>query len=253
MKIKKRYYKLVANDQTLKRVLSSSDAGKYPTIGRFLPPSAASQAVFQAAVTPAPVPAAKLAADQAAQADLDLLDQLVGQTILNRSNPSSPNQNQLTQDQSPQVSSRAKELQNNLPVLEVTQEQVPVAEVAPVLEVAEVAPTTETASSVEVSPNPELAELSKELQEVSKETKEQRDQAEIKQKQQEISNLAAAAATPIAVSDKPVVVLPITAKSKEEAKFKSTKYSVKWLVEWCEKIAKVFSGAVVYKEEIEDV
>jgi hypothetical protein len=48
-----------------------------------------------------------------------------------------------------------------------------------------------------------------------------------------------------------VVVLPITEKSKEEAKFKSTKYSVRWLLEWCQKVAKIFSGAVVYKEEVE--
>jgi len=49
-----------------------------------------------------------------------------------------------------------------------------------------------------------------------------------------------------------VVVLPITAKSKEEAKFKSTKYSVRWLLEWCDKIKKMFLGAVVYKEEVEN-
>lgn len=238
----------MANDQTLKRVLSSSSIGKYPTIGKFLPPSAASQAVFQAAATPMPVPAAKIEAMEAAEADLDLLDQLVGQTILNRANPSSANQNSAAL-----VSSRAKEAQNNLPTSEVNQEQVATMEVPETVEAAEVVPLAEVAGSAEVAPNQELAELSKELQEVSKETKEQRDQAEIKQKQQEISDLAAAAATPVAVSDKPVVVLPITAKSKEEAKFKSTKYSVKWLVEWCEKIAKVFSGAVVYKEEIEDV
>lgn len=244
MKIKKRYYKFVANDQTLKRVLSSSDPSKYPTIGKFLPPSAASQAVFQAAVAPVSVPAAKLEADQAAQADLDLLDQLVGQTILNRTNPTYSNQDSSAINQSSQVSSRAKEAQNNLSVLEASQDQA---------QVIETAQNVEVAPQVEAAPNSELAELSKELQEVSKETKEQRDQAEIKQKQQEISNLAATATTPVAVSDKPVVVLPITAKSKEEAKFKSTKYSVKWLVEWCEKIAKVFSGAVVYKEEIEDV
>lgn len=230
----------MANDQTLKRVLSSSSAGNYPTIGRFLPPSGGSQAVFQATPAPAPVPAAKLEATKAAEADLDLLDKLVGQTILNRANPASDNQKQFASNQSTQVSSRAKEVQNNLP-------SVNTVESAKIVEVAE------TASSAETASNPELAELSKELQEVSKETKEQRDQAEIKQKQQEISNLAATAAAPVAVSDKPVVVLPITAKSKEEAKFKSTKYSVKWLVEWCEKIAKVFSGAVVYKEEIEDV
>lgn len=233
----------MANDQTLKRVLSSSSANKYPMIGRFLPPSAMSQAVFQATTAQAPVPAVKIEADQAAQADLELLDQLVGQTILNRANPNSGNQGQSAQDQLTQVSSRAKEAQNNLSSIDAAEPT----------KIAETAPMAETASSEEVAANPELAELSKELQEVSKETKEQRDQAEIKQKQQEISNLAATASAPVVVSDKPVVVLPITAKSKEEAKFKSTKYSVKWLVEWCEKIAKVFSGAVVYKEEIEDV
>jgi hypothetical protein len=99
--------------------------------------------------------------------------------------------------------------------------------------------------------NPELRELSQEIKEVSKESQEQREQALIKEKQQEINNLATEAVVPVAVSNQPVVVLPITTKSKEEARFKSTKYSVRRLLEWCQKIAKMFAGAVVYKEEVD--
>jgi len=210
-------------------MFSSSDPGKYPTIGKFLPSTSKQQAVFPAAST-------KTDDQKEDQNDLDLLDQLVSQTILNRV-PAPSN------DQAPQVASqgtaRAKEF---------------LATNAEANAEAKAESTTEAAleSAPEALVSPEVAELSKELKEVSSETKEQREQAAIKEKQQEINNLAATVTTPVAVSDKPVVVLPITAKSKEEAKFKSTKYSVKWLVEWCVKVAKMFSGAVIYKEEVAD-
>ncbi|MBU1033418.1 hypothetical protein KKI22_00505 [Patescibacteria group bacterium] len=219
-------------------MFSSSDPGKYPTIGKFLPSTNKQQAVFPAAST-------KADDQKEDQNDLDLLDQLVSQTILNRVPAPST-------DQAPQVASqgtaRAKEFLAN----QVATES-PIVN-AEVNTEATAESTTEAAleSAPEALVSPEVAELSKELKEVSSETKEQREQAAIKEKQQEINNLAATVTTPVAVSDKPVVVLPITAKSKEEAKFKSTKYSVKWLVEWCIKVAKMFSGAVIYKEEIAD-
>jgi hypothetical protein len=163
--------------------------------------------------------------------DLELLDNLVATTLLSR-----------PQDQpQPTTGSRQKELLETAPApvdsaQEATQEAAPEA-------------GTEAAPAAE---SPELQELTAELREVSKETKEQREQAEIKEKQAAISELAKTAITPVSVSDKPVVVLPITAKSKEEARFKSPKHSVVWLWEWCKKIAKIFDGAVVYKEEVEN-
>jgi len=218
----------MANDHSLKRIFSSPSAQKYPTVGKFLPSLSNQKIVFDAP----PVQISAQADQQDSEENLNLLDDLVTKTLLSR--PSS---------QPAPVSGRAKENLANLNTSEQTVENTVAVEASP--EQAEAVDQAESLNTAEIS------ELSKELQEVSKETKEQREQAEIAQKQQEINNLVASASTPVAVSDKPVVVLPITEKSKEEAKFKSTRYSVRWLWEWCQKVAKIFSGAVVYKEEVE--
>ncbi len=47
----------------------------------------------------------------------------------------------------------------------------------------------------------------------------------------------------------PVVVLPITEEDEKKAKFKSPKYSIRWLVEWSHKIVKKFVGKVIYRVE----
>lgn len=230
MAIKKRYDNLVSNDQSLKRIFSGSNSSKYPTLGKFLPSFSKQKLVYSANSSDV----------SKNDADLELVDQLINQTLINR--------NELAAQDSTynaQSSARAKEILRN-EIIEPLPATEPRAEskVESNVEAGVEAPQ-------EIISNPELAELSKEIKEVSKETKEQREQALIKEKQQEINNLATEAVAPVAVSNKPVVVLPITAKSKEEAKFKTTKYSVKWLVEWCKKIAKMFSGAVVYKEEVD--
>lgn len=218
----------MANDHSLKRIFSSPSAQKYPTVGKFLPSLSSQKTVFSAP----PVQVPTQVEQQDSEENLNLLDDLVTKTLLSR--PSS---------QPAPVSGRAKENLANLNASEQALENAVAVEASP--EKAEAVDQAESLNTAEIS------ELSKELQEVSKETKEQREQAEIAQKQQEINNLVASASTPVAVSDKPVVVLPITEKSKEEAKFKSTRYSVRWLWEWCQKVAKIFSGAVVYKEEVE--
>lgn len=46
----------------------------------------------------------------------------------------------------------------------------------------------------------------------------------------------------------PVVVLPITEETEKKAAHKSTKFSIKWLVEWSHKIMKKFVGKVIYRE-----
>ena len=46
----------------------------------------------------------------------------------------------------------------------------------------------------------------------------------------------------------PVVVLPITPEIESQGKNKSTKMSVRWLVEWSRKIMKMFSGKVIYHQ-----
>jgi len=211
----------VSNSQSLKRIFSSSNASKYPTLGKFLPNFSKQTVVFTS--------------DD--DDKLDLFDNLINQTLNNQSDKPADISSSVNISQG---SARAKEtLNNQLPI-----ENVSVAETVQ-------APESQVEVPVEVVNNPELVELSKEIKEVSQESKEQREQALIKEKQQEIDRLATEVVAPVAVSNKPVVVLPITAKSKEEAKFKSTKYSVRWLVEWCKKIAKMFSGAVVYKEEVD--
>ena len=216
---KKRYDNLVSNDQSLKRIFSSSNSSKYPTLGKFLPSFSKQTVVFNNN--------SNQASDK--NGDLDLLDQLVSQTLLSKTDEAPT---EVTYQ--PQVVGRTKETLSN----QVSTESNPIVE-------------SNQESPAEYVSNPELAELSKEIKEVSKETKEQREQALIKEKQKEIDNLATEVVSPVAVSNKPVVVLPITAKSKEEAKFKTTKYSVRWLIEWCKKVAKMFSGAVVYKEEVD--
>jgi len=46
-----------------------------------------------------------------------------------------------------------------------------------------------------------------------------------------------------------VVVLPITPEIQKKGKRKSVKFSIRWLVEWSQKIIKMFQGKVVYREE----
>lgn len=229
---KKRYDILVSDNTSLKRILASQNLHKYQTMGKFLPSFSKQQVVFKGDDQPT----VQAPDNNTDDADLALADQLINQALLKRTTAVAEPVDQTATQNAP-TSSRAKELLNEQAT------QVP--------PVAETPVETPVEATKEAVTNPELAELSQEIKEVSKESKEQKEQALIKEKQQEINNLATQATTPVAVSDKPVVVLPITAKSKEEAKFKSTKYSVKWLWEWCKKIAKMFSGAVVYKEEVD--
>ncbi len=46
----------------------------------------------------------------------------------------------------------------------------------------------------------------------------------------------------------PVIVLPITPEIEKKGKSKSPKFSLRWLVEWSQKIIKIFSGKVIYRD-----
>ncbi len=46
----------------------------------------------------------------------------------------------------------------------------------------------------------------------------------------------------------PVIVIPITPQNEKEAQLKSTKFSIKWLVEWSHKLIKMFVGRVIYRQ-----
>lgn len=220
----------------LQRTLVAAGGAKYTTVAKLLATaSSPTQADLSAspAVSAAPTPTTARTSTQ--DRDLELLDSLVAETLAARDTD--------VAGVAPVTGPAARAKESWRQQSDVVAE-APVAVEAPV--------AAETTSVPETAPSAEMQELTQELQELGKESKEQREQALIKEKQQAINDLAAASTTPVAITDKPVVVLPITAKSKEEAKFKSTKYSIKWLWEWCQKVAKMFAGAVVYKEEVEE-
>jgi hypothetical protein len=261
--VKIRYTKTSMTSRSLHRVLTSDRVAKYATIGKFLgvapvvlvtgQPSVQSPAQPQpptlASTMPTSTQPTTVNPILELDPNLDLLDGLVAETLTNKSltSPATPTSQAIAAPQAA-VSTRAKE------VVSASSQDL----LAPKEQLVEATADSQEASgeaSTEVIPtveSQEVQELTKELQEVSKETKEQREQAMIQEKQRAINDLAAASTTPVAITDKPVVVLPITAKSREEAKFKSTKYSVKWLWEWSQKIIKMFAGAVVYKEEVDE-
>lgn len=51
-----------------------------------------------------------------------------------------------------------------------------------------------------------------------------------------------------AYPSRPVIVLPITQQMEKEGAKKSPKFSIRWLVEWSQKIIKIFAGKVVYRD-----
>lgn len=53
---------------------------------------------------------------------------------------------------------------------------------------------------------------------------------------------------PAAIPKKSVIVLPITPETETEGAKKSSKWSVRWLVEWSRKLMKAFSGRIIYRE-----
>jgi hypothetical protein len=97
----------------------------------------------------------------------------------------------------------------------------------------------------------EIAELGQELAEIKELGKETEDQESIKEQQTAIDNLASQVQNPPSAIE-PVVVLPITETQQKLAKKKNTHFSLRWLAEWADKIRKIFAGAVLYKEEVEN-
>lgn len=51
-----------------------------------------------------------------------------------------------------------------------------------------------------------------------------------------------------AYPSRPVIVLPITQAMEDEGEKKSPKFSLRWLVEWSQKIIKMFAGKVIYRD-----
>jgi hypothetical protein len=50
----------------------------------------------------------------------------------------------------------------------------------------------------------------------------------------------------------PVIVLPTTSQKVQEGKKKGVTESIRWLAEWCIKMAKKFHGMVVYRDVAEE-
>lgn len=46
---------------------------------------------------------------------------------------------------------------------------------------------------------------------------------------------------------KPVVVLPITPEQEKKGKKKSVHWSIRWLVEWSQRLMKMFKGEIIYR------
>jgi hypothetical protein len=108
-----------------------------------------------------------------------------------------------------------------------------------------------SAEAIKSSESAEIAELGQELAEIKEIDKELDEQELAKKQQATIDNLANQAQLPV-TQVKPVVVLPITEKQQQLAKKKGIHFSLRWLAEWADKIKKIFAGAVLYKEEVEN-
>ncbi len=99
---------------------------------------------------------------------------------------------------------------------------------------------------VETEKSPELSpEVEKYLQEVHKDQNKAPKEIAISD---EIANLP----SDNQFVSEPVIVVPITPEIEKRGKRKSSKFSIRWLVEWSQKIIKMFSGKVVYLEPSSD-
>jgi len=93
--------------------------------------------------------------------------------------------------------------------------------------------------AVETERSPELSpEVEKYLQEVHQE----KDQAPKEIVLDDVANLP----SDNQFVSEPVIVVPITPEIEKKGKRKSPKFSIRWLVEWSQKVIKMFSGKVVY-------
>lgn len=225
------------NDRAKTSILENIDLKKYPKLGQFL----TAQTLSDKKDTPI------LSNNQA----LDLLEEAIGEV-----------ENQRPKSTAPSNSSRLKEINqavaSNLPELKVDENTESLNQA-----LAELSSNKESqieqqtnrersvsAESVKSRETVEIAEIGQEIAEIKEDDKEQEEELARKQ-QATIDQLASQAQSP-PNQVKPVVVLPITERQKEQAKKKSTHSSLRWLAEWAEKIKKIFSGAVLYKEEVEN-
>jgi hypothetical protein len=223
------------NDRAAASLLKNIDLKKYPKLKQFLSLQSLSE-------TDEEQP--KVLSNKQA---LDLLEEAIGE--VEEKNSLSVN--------TPARTSRQKELdsknQSILAEKQVTPESLAKAEQQQQIEAADQDSAIEQKSAEKAKNNEsaEIAEIGQELTEIKEFDKEKADQESIKKQQATINNLATQAQAPSSTV-KPVVVLPITETQQKLAKKKNTHFSLRWLAEWADKIRKIFAGAVLYKEEVEN-
>ena len=103
----------------------------------------------------------------------------------------------------------------------------------------------EQAASIQVVEAEKFPELSPEVEKYLQEVHDDKDQAP---KEIAIADEIANLPTQNQFVSEPVIVVPITPEIEKKGKRKSPKFSIRWLVEWSQKIIKMFAGKVVYME-----
>lgn len=223
------------NDRAVSSLLKNTDLKKYPKLKQFLSLQSLSETDEKQA---------KVLSNKQA---LDLLEEAIGE--VEEKNSLSVN--------APMRASRQKELdsknQSILAEKQVTPESLAKAEQQQQIEATDQDSAIEQKSAEKAKNNEsaEIAEIGQELTEIKELDKEKEDQESIKKQQATINNLATQVQAPSSTV-KPVVVLPITETQQKLAKKKNIHFSLRWLAEWADKIRKIFAGAVLYKEEVEN-
>jgi hypothetical protein len=223
------------NDRAATPLLKNIDLNKYPKLKQLLSLQSLSKTDKKEMEV--------LSSKQA----LDLLEEAIGEV---------ENKNSLSAN-TPVRASRQKELdsknQSILVEKQVASESLAKAEQQQKIEAAEQDSAIEQKSTEKAknTESAEIAEIGQELTEIKELDKEKENQESIKKQQATINDLATQAQTPSSTV-KPVVVLPITETQQQLAKKKNTHFSLRWLAEWADKIRKIFAGAVLYKEEVEN-
>lgn len=222
------------NDRATVPLLQNLDLKKYPSLAQFL----TAQSLSSDKST-------NLISNQQA---LDLLENAINEVEQQRPPTSSAQSRQKELIRADTVAPEAQVdlvgVENSQPEIQATPEETPSIEQG----ASEKAPAAELIKSNESS---EIAELGQELNEI-KEIDRELEEKELAKKQQSAIDQLANQAQTAPSQVKPVVVLPITERQKTEAKKKGLHFSLRWLAEWADKIKKIFSGAVLYKEEVEN-
>ena len=223
------------NDRATVPLLQNLDLKKYPSLAQFLTAQSLSSDK-----------ATNLISNQQA---LDLLESAINEVEQQRPAASSTQSRQKelirpADTAAPEARLDLAELGNSQLETQVAPEKTPSTE----QQAGENAPVAELIKSSEAS---EIRELGRELSEI-KEVDREQEAKELAEKQQSAIDQLAGQAQTAPSQVKPVVVLPITEKQKTEAKKKGLNFSLRWLAEWADKIKKIFSGAVLYKEEVEN-